>query len=96
MAAMENSKDCLSSRDRGGHVVGLEVPVPITYVASDGFAHPVGTERADLTVDLQYVIELKVGPANGSFQATRYAATLKLVPLVVNIKRTGDFTVCAI
>ena len=76
-----------------GHVVALEAPVPITYVATDGFPHPVGTERADLTIDLKHVLELKVGPADGAPQAARYAATLKMEALVVNIYKTGEFVV---
>lgn len=76
-----------------GHVVALEVPVPINYVATDGFPHPVGTERADLVVDLKYVIELKVGTANGEPQASRYAQTLQLDAIVINIQRNGSFMV---
>lgn len=79
-----------------GHVVALEAPVPITYVASDGFPHPVGTERADLVVDLKHVIELKVGTANGEPQAARYAATLNLQAIVINVQRNGTFIVSCI
>ena len=76
-----------------GHVVALEAPVPITYLASDGFPHPVGTERADIVVDMKYVIELKVGAANGEAQALRYAKTLNLTAFTACISKTGTFIV---
>jgi len=63
------------------HVVSVEHPVPVIYVASDGFGVPVGTERADIVVDNKTVVEAKIGaalPAAAATQAARYCATLGL------------------
>ena len=76
-----------------GHVVSVEHPVPVVYVASDGFEVPVGTERADMVVDNKAVVEAKIGaalPAAGSVQATRYCATLGIRDgFVVAFSRAG-------
>lgn len=76
-----------------GHVVSVEHPVPVSYVASDGFRVPIGTERADLVVDNKMVIEAKIGaalPAAAEIQAGRYCATLGLeTGFVVAFSREG-------